>query len=198
MTLPNKKIPDLLAVFFAAVGLIAGIILIVTSSDSGTQFRGAILALACAISFGMLGKKYNARGDDVIKAAVIAALVWGIAGFLVGDFLVWQLAFPVLNFDLPWTNFGRLHLLHTSLMIFAFCGNALLASSLYALQQTCGGNPPGKMPKWDGTQTYGLRWRGLSTCSCFSARLGTVKSRASTWRTGSSPSLSLPSEYCTS
>jgi cytochrome c oxidase cbb3-type subunit 1 len=38
-----------------------------------------------------------------------------------------QLAYPVLNFDLPWTNFGRLRPLHTSAVIFAFGGNVLLA-----------------------------------------------------------------------
>jgi cytochrome c oxidase cbb3-type subunit 1 len=148
MTLPHKKLPDLLALLFAAVGLIAGVILIVMAPEGGTKLRGAILVLACVITFGMLAKKDNATGDDVMKAAVIAALVWGIAGFLIGDFIAWQLAFPVLNFDLPWTNFGRLHPLHTSVMIFAFCGNALLASSLYALQRTYGSDLYGRFAAW--------------------------------------------------
>src|SRR5690606_25335026 len=51
--------------------------------------------------------------------------------------IAWQLAFPALNFDLPWTNFGRLRPLHTSAVIFAFGGNVLIATSLYVVQRTC-------------------------------------------------------------
>ena len=80
MRLPHKKLPDLLAALFAAFGLIAGIILIVTSSEGGTQFRGATLALACAISLGIFGMIGSAKSNEVVKTAVIAALVWGIAG----------------------------------------------------------------------------------------------------------------------
>src|SRR5436853_7780259 len=46
--------------------------------------------------------------DGVIKAGAIATVFWGIAGFLVGVVIAFQLAYPALNFDLPWTNFGRL------------------------------------------------------------------------------------------
>ena len=60
--------------------------------------------------------------DSVIRAGVIATAFWGIAGFLVGTFIAFQLAFPSLNFDWgqPFTNFGRLRPLHTSAVIFAF------------------------------------------------------------------------------
>jgi cytochrome c oxidase cbb3-type subunit 1 len=40
--------------------------------------------------------------DGVIRAGVIATLFWGLAGFLVGDIIAWQLAFPALNLDLPY------------------------------------------------------------------------------------------------
>ena len=39
--------------------------------------------------------------DGPIKVATIAAVFWGIAGFVVGDVIAWQLAFPALNLDLP-------------------------------------------------------------------------------------------------
>ena len=64
------------------------------------------------------------------------ATVSGLAGFLVGDIIAWQLAFPALNLDLPWTTFGRLRPLHTSAVIFAFGGNALIATSFYVVQRT--------------------------------------------------------------
>ena len=75
--------------------------------------------------------------DEVVKAGVIATVFWGVAGFLLGVVIASQLAWPVLNLDLPWTTFGRLRPLHTSAVIFAFGGNALIATSFYVVQRTC-------------------------------------------------------------
>ncbi|SDC98064.1 cytochrome-c oxidase, cbb3-type subunit I [Belnapia rosea] len=72
-----------------------------------------------------------------IRAFAIATVFWGIAGFLVGVVIAAQLAFPLLNLDLEWTTFGRLRPLHTSAVIFAFGGNALIGTSLYIVQRTC-------------------------------------------------------------
>jgi len=86
--------------------------------------------------------------DGPIKLATLAAVFWGVVGFLVGDIIAWQLAFPVLNFDLPWTNFGRLRPLHTSAVIFAFGGNVLLATSLYVVQRTSRARLAGYWAPW--------------------------------------------------
>jgi cytochrome c oxidase cbb3-type subunit 1 len=75
--------------------------------------------------------------DDVVKAGVIATVFWGVAGLLVGVVVASQLAWPILNLDLPWTSFGRLRPLHTSAVVFAFGGNALIATSFYVVQRTC-------------------------------------------------------------
>ncbi len=75
--------------------------------------------------------------EDVIKKFVLAATFWGVIGFFAGDFIAWQLAYPVLNLDLEWTTFGRLRPLHTSAVIFAFGGNVLIATSFYVVQRTC-------------------------------------------------------------
>src|SRR5450631_3355787 len=72
-----------------------------------------------------------------IKFAAAISVFWGIAGFTVGLLIASQLAWPVLNFDLPWTSFGRLRPLHTSAVIFAFGGNVLIATSFYVVQKTC-------------------------------------------------------------
>ena len=74
--------------------------------------------------------------DEVIRWGVIATVFWGMAGFLVGLTIALQLAFPQLNFA-PYFNFGRLRPLHTSAVIFAFGGNALIATSFYVVQRTC-------------------------------------------------------------
>jgi cytochrome c oxidase cbb3-type subunit I len=83
-----------------------------------------------------------------IKFATIAAVFWGIAGFLVGVIIASQLAYPVLNFDLPYTVFGRLRPLHTSAVIFAFGGNVLLATSFYVVQRTCRARIAGDLAPW--------------------------------------------------
>jgi cytochrome c oxidase cbb3-type subunit 1 len=75
--------------------------------------------------------------DDVIRWGVIATVFWGLAGFLAGLYIALQLAFPALNLGLEYTSFGRLRPLHTSAVIFAFGGNALIATSFYVVQRTC-------------------------------------------------------------
>ncbi|MCZ8018081.1 cytochrome-c oxidase, cbb3-type subunit I [Novosphingobium sp.] len=75
--------------------------------------------------------------DDLIRFGVIATVFWGMAGFLVGLVIALQLTFPVLNLGLEWTSFGRLRPLHTSAVIFAFGGSALIATSFYVVQRTC-------------------------------------------------------------
>ncbi|WP_137135035.1 cytochrome-c oxidase, cbb3-type subunit I [Rhizobium sp. FKY42] len=73
--------------------------------------------------------------DEVVKYGAIATTFWGVVGFLVGVVVALQLAFPDLNFG-PWFNFGRMRPLHTSAVIFAFGGNALLCTSFYVVQRT--------------------------------------------------------------
>jgi cytochrome c oxidase cbb3-type subunit 1 len=75
--------------------------------------------------------------EEIVKKFTLAAMFWGIVGFLAGVYIAFQLAFPILNLDLPWTSFGRLRPVHTSAVIFAFGGNALFATSLYVVQRTC-------------------------------------------------------------
>ena len=76
--------------------------------------------------------------DGVIRAGVIATTFWGIVGFLVAVIIAFQLAFPALNLEFGngMLNFGRLRPLHTSAVIFAFGGNALIASAFYVVQRT--------------------------------------------------------------
>lgn len=79
----------------------------------------------------------GAYDDDPVRWGVIATLFWGIAGMAAGLYIALQLAFPVLNLGLEYTTFGRLRPLHTSAVIFAFGGNALIATSFYVVQRTC-------------------------------------------------------------
>ena len=83
-----------------------------------------------------------------VKFATLAALFWGIAGFTVGLYIALELAYPVLNLDLPWFSFGRLRPLHTSAVIFAFGGNVLLATSFYVVQRTSRARLAGDLSPW--------------------------------------------------
>ncbi|MCB9987284.1 MAG: cytochrome-c oxidase, cbb3-type subunit I [Rhodospirillales bacterium] len=74
---------------------------------------------------------------DIVRMFTVATIFWGVIGFTVGVLIAAQLAFPHLNFE-PYLNFGRLRPLHTSAVIFAFGGNALLGTSYYVVQRTCG------------------------------------------------------------
>ncbi|MGB6231032.1 MAG: cytochrome-c oxidase, cbb3-type subunit I [Litorimonas sp.] len=75
--------------------------------------------------------------DTIVKYGVIATTFWGLAGMLVGVVIAAQLAWPeTFSFPAAWTNFGRLRPLHTSAVIFAFGGNALIATSFYVVQRT--------------------------------------------------------------
>lgn len=76
---------------------------------------------------------YNYR---VVRMFAIMSVVWGIVGMLVGVFIASQLAFPELNFGVPWLSFGRLRPLHTNAVIFAFGGCALMATSFHVVQRT--------------------------------------------------------------
>lgn len=73
----------------------------------------------------------------VVRQFAIMTIVWGIVGMAAGVYIAAELAWPWLNFDLPWITFGRLRPLHTNAVIFAFGGSALFATSYYVVQRTC-------------------------------------------------------------
>ncbi len=92
--------------------------------------------------------------DGPVRAGVIATAFWGVVGFLVGVFIAFQLAYPELNVEWaqPYLNFGRLRPLHTSAVIFAFGGNALIASAFYVVQRTSAAR------LWGGNLAWFVFW----------------------------------------
>lgn len=79
----------------------------------------------------------NTYNDKIVRQFTVMAVIWGIVGMSIGVLLAAQLAWPVLNFDIPWLTYSRLRPLHTSAVIFAFGGCALFATSYYIVQRTC-------------------------------------------------------------
>ena len=82
-----------------------------------------------------LEQRYN---FEIVRWFTVAAVVYLVVGALVGVYIASELAWPVLNFDSPYLSFGRLRPLHTNAVIFAFGGSALMATSFYSVQRTCG------------------------------------------------------------
>src|SRR5690606_1342519 len=73
--------------------------------------------------------------DKIVRQFLIATIVWGAVGMLVGVLVASQLNFWRVNFDLPCLTFGRLRPLHTNAVIFAFVGNMLFAGIYYSTQR---------------------------------------------------------------
>ncbi|MGF1529054.1 MAG: cytochrome-c oxidase, cbb3-type subunit I [Candidatus Competibacterales bacterium] len=93
--------------------------------------QSAVMTPSAAVS---AVEQYNYA---IVRKFTIAALVWGVLGMSAGLYAALQLAFPVLNFDIPYITFGRLRPVHTTLVIFGFGGSALFATSYYIVQRTC-------------------------------------------------------------
>lgn len=147
---------EALVVLGALAVTCAGLVIWAGSDEPAMSFHGALFCLAGLAGGGyVLTTLNNDRAaaetgyfDGPFKVATIAAIVWGIAGFVIGDILAWQLALPMLNLDLPWTSFGRSRPLHTSAVIFAFGGNVLIATSFYVVQRTSHARLAGRWSPW--------------------------------------------------
>jgi cytochrome c oxidase cbb3-type subunit 1 len=75
--------------------------------------------------------------DKVVRQFAVMTVVWGVVGLLVGVIIAAQLAWPDLNFGIPYLTYSRLRPLHTNAVIFAFGGCGLFATSYYVVQRTC-------------------------------------------------------------
>jgi cytochrome c oxidase cbb3-type subunit 1 len=120
----------------------------------GWIFTGAFVlatwAMAIGITDGHLRERLDRYQDGVIRAGVIATMFWGIVGMLVGVVIASQLSWPSIFYfpEAGWLNFGRLRPLHTSGVIFAFGGNALIATSFWVVQRTCRAPLAGGVAPW--------------------------------------------------
>jgi cytochrome c oxidase cbb3-type subunit 1 len=85
----------------------------------------------------MANNRSAAYNDTVVRQFALAAVLWGVVGMTVGVLIASQLAWPELNFGVPWLTYSRLRPLHTNAVIFAFGGCSLFATSYYVVQRTC-------------------------------------------------------------
>ena len=126
-------------------------------------FHASLFCLGSAVAVFAIAQRYHGRSAELppmeiggkpnynwgpVKFASIASLFWGIAGFAVGLYIALELAYPWLNLDFAYINFGRLRPLHTSAVIFAFGGNVLIATSFYVVQRTSRVRLAGDLAPW--------------------------------------------------
>ncbi|NBC17612.1 MAG: cytochrome-c oxidase, cbb3-type subunit I [Bacteroidetes bacterium] len=74
--------------------------------------------------------------EQIVRLFVLATIIWGFVGMLVGVIIALQLPFPEANLG-EYLTFGRLRPLHTNAVIFAFAGNAIFAAIYYSTQRLC-------------------------------------------------------------
>ncbi|MDE1569686.1 cytochrome-c oxidase, cbb3-type subunit I [Aquabacter sp. P-9] len=151
-----------LLIVFAALGFLS-IVVAAKAHTTAYSFHAFLFAAASVAAVFAIGNRYMDRPAELppqtingkpnynmgpVKVATLAAVFWGLAGFTVGVVIALQLAYPFLNFDLPWISFGRMRPLHTSAVIFAFGGNVLLATSFYVVQRTSRARLAGDLAPW--------------------------------------------------
>ncbi len=73
--------------------------------------------------------------NQIVRLFLIATVVFGIVGMLVGLWIAFQLVIPSWSLNLQYTTFGRLRPLHTNAVIFAFVGNGIFAAVYYSMQR---------------------------------------------------------------
>jgi cytochrome c oxidase cbb3-type subunit 1 len=158
---PDADTPSDVVALFLFLGVAAVLALFATglTDDAGFRFHGYILMAASvlalsALTIGFAHGKFradpNRYQDGVIRAGVIATMFWGVIGMTVGVLIAAQLSWPEIFYfpEHGWLNFGRLRPLHTSGVIFAFGGNALICTSFWVVQRTCKARLAGGIWSW--------------------------------------------------
>jgi cytochrome c oxidase cbb3-type subunit 1 len=146
---PDRISPDAFWLYtLLGLGILGAVFATAFSADAAFRFQGYIFIAAFTAGFavmtvGLASDRFTAPqdryADGVIRAGIVATMIWAIVGMSAGVLAAAQLAWPTVFYDpaTPWLNFGRLRPLHTSGVIFAFGGNALITTSFYVVQRTC-------------------------------------------------------------
>ncbi|GLS01495.1 cytochrome c oxidase, cbb3-type subunit I [Brevundimonas denitrificans] len=158
---PDADTPSDVVALFLFLGVAAVLALFATglTDDAAFRFHGYILmaasvlalsAMTIGVAHGRFRSDPKRYEDGVIRAGVIATMFWGVIGMTVGVFIAAQLSWPDIFYfpEHGWLNFGRLRPLHTSGVIFAFGGNALICTSFWVVQRTCKARLAGGIWPW--------------------------------------------------
>ena len=111
--------------------------------------------------------------DDIVRKFLIVTIVWGIVGMLAGVLIASQLSFWKMNFNIPWTSFGRLRPLHTNAAIFAFVGNMMFAGIYYSTQRLC----KTRLASDFLSRVHFWGWQFIIVCAAISLPLGLTRGK---------------------
>ncbi len=157
----NADTPGDVTALYLFLGAAAIVALLATAftDDAAFRFHGyflmaasvvALAAMTIGVANGRFRSDPDRYEDGVIRAGVIATMFWGVIGMTVGVLIAAQLSWPDIFYfpEHGWLNFGRLRPLHTSGVIFAFGGNALICTSFWVVQRTCKARLAGGIWPW--------------------------------------------------
>ncbi|RYU95458.1 cytochrome-c oxidase, cbb3-type subunit I [Emticicia agri] len=111
--------------------------------------------------------------NKIVKAFLIATVIFGLVGMLAGLTLAIQLFWPGANFENPHVTFGRLRPLHTNAIIFAFVGNAMFAGIYYSLPRLLKTAMYSKALSW----THFWGWQLIILAAAITLPLGMTTSK---------------------
>ncbi len=111
--------------------------------------------------------------DAIVRKFLLATMVWGVVGMLVGLIIALQLAVPSLSFGQSFLSFGRLRPLHTNAVIFAFAGNAIFTAVYYSTQRLC------KTRMWSDTlsKLHFWGWQAIIVSAALTLPLGITQGK---------------------
>ena len=111
--------------------------------------------------------------DAIVRMFLVATMVWGLVGMLVGLVAALELVNPALSLQMPWLSFGRLRPLHTNAVIFAFAGNAIFTAVYYSTQRLC------KARMWSDllSRLHFWGWQAIIVSAALTLPLGYTQSK---------------------
>lgn len=118
-------------------------------------------------------RKQITYDDQIVRYFVVATVLWGVVGMLVGVIIAAQLAHWPLNLGISWLTFGRLRPLHTNAVIFAFAGNTIFAGIYYSLQRLC----KARMASDLLSRIHFWGWQGIIVAAAVTLPLGITVSK---------------------
>jgi len=111
--------------------------------------------------------------NKIVRNFGIAAVSFGVIGFLVGLFVALKLIYPEFLGFIPELSYGRLRPLHTNAVIFAFAGNAIFYGVYYSLPRLV------KAPMWSPllSKIHFWGWQSIILAAVVTLPLGFTSSK---------------------
>jgi len=111
--------------------------------------------------------------NKIVRKFLIATIVWGTVGMLVGLLIALQLVNPVFNFGVSFLTYSHLRALHTNAVIFAFVGNGIFMGVYYSLQRLL----KTRMYSDFLSQLHFWGWQLIIVCAALTIPLGYITSK---------------------